>query len=140
MAGGGCYGGAGDGGGGEEAKKTPSVKRRRRRHLSVGLFLSTRLDLGVSLKDLTAVALPYEKWVLRGWDIGEMRRKALQVYQLKDMVIVIDESERRLAHLQHHLTPTEPLLMHLIGSASGAVQYDGEAREHKTLYKILLEL
>ncbi|KAE9445331.1 hypothetical protein C3L33_22772, partial [Rhododendron williamsianum] len=28
---------------------------------AVGLFLSTRLDLGVSLKDLTAVALPYEE-------------------------------------------------------------------------------
>lgn len=28
---------------------------------AVGLFLSTRLDFGVSLKDLTAMALPYEE-------------------------------------------------------------------------------
>lgn len=28
---------------------------------AVGLFLSTRLDFGVSLKDLTAAALPYEE-------------------------------------------------------------------------------
>lgn len=28
---------------------------------AVGLFLSGRLDLGVSLKDLSAVALPYEQ-------------------------------------------------------------------------------
>lgn len=28
---------------------------------AIGLFLSSRLDFGVSLKDLTAVALPYEE-------------------------------------------------------------------------------
>lgn len=28
---------------------------------AVGLFLSTRLDFGVSLKDLSAMALPYEE-------------------------------------------------------------------------------
>lgn len=28
---------------------------------AVGLFLSSRLDFGVSLKDLTAAALPYEE-------------------------------------------------------------------------------
>lgn len=28
---------------------------------AVGLFLSARLDFGVSLKDLTAAALPYEE-------------------------------------------------------------------------------
>lgn len=28
---------------------------------ALGLFLSTRLDFGVSLKDLSAVALPYEE-------------------------------------------------------------------------------
>lgn len=28
---------------------------------ALGLFLSARLDLGVSLKDLTAAALPYEE-------------------------------------------------------------------------------
>ncbi|XP_058186191.1 thioredoxin-like protein HCF164, chloroplastic [Rhododendron vialii] len=33
---------------------------------AVGLFLSTRLDLGVSLKDLTAVALPYEEAMSNG--------------------------------------------------------------------------
>lgn len=33
---------------------------------AVGLFLSTRLDLGISLKDLTAVALPYEEALSNG--------------------------------------------------------------------------
>lgn len=28
---------------------------------AVGLFMSSRLDLGVSLKDLAAVAMPYEE-------------------------------------------------------------------------------
>ncbi|KAK4754097.1 hypothetical protein SAY87_002201 [Trapa incisa] len=33
---------------------------------AVGLFLSTRLDLGVSLKDLSAIALPYEEALSNG--------------------------------------------------------------------------
>ncbi|KAF7809775.1 thioredoxin-like protein HCF164, chloroplastic [Senna tora] len=33
---------------------------------ALGLFLSTRLDLGVSLKDLSAVALPYEEALSNG--------------------------------------------------------------------------
>ncbi|KAF5961266.1 hypothetical protein HYC85_002475 [Camellia sinensis] len=33
---------------------------------AVGLFLSTRLDLGVSLKDLSAMALPYEEALSNG--------------------------------------------------------------------------
>ncbi|GAB4852343.1 hypothetical protein Ancab_016536 [Ancistrocladus abbreviatus] len=33
---------------------------------AVGLFLSTRLDLGVSLKDLSAAALPYEEALTNG--------------------------------------------------------------------------
>ncbi|XP_028768344.1 thioredoxin-like protein HCF164, chloroplastic [Neltuma alba] len=33
---------------------------------AVGLFLSTRLDFGVSLKDLSAVALPYEEALSNG--------------------------------------------------------------------------
>ncbi|KAK9281191.1 hypothetical protein L1049_004086 [Liquidambar formosana] len=33
---------------------------------AVGLFLSTRLDLGISLKDLSAAALPYEEALANG--------------------------------------------------------------------------
>lgn len=33
---------------------------------SLGLFLSSRLDLGVSLKDLSSVAVPYEEALLNG--------------------------------------------------------------------------
>ncbi|XP_057951849.1 thioredoxin-like protein HCF164, chloroplastic isoform X2 [Malania oleifera] len=34
--------------------------------VAVGLFLSTRLDLGISLKDLSATALPYEEALSNG--------------------------------------------------------------------------
>ncbi|KAK4760864.1 hypothetical protein SAY87_005757 [Trapa incisa] len=34
--------------------------------VAVGLFISTRLDLGVSLKDLSAIALPYEEALSNG--------------------------------------------------------------------------